>query len=142
MGRIENYEPTSAPYVDGADREPYIGRACVIRGVQDDPKARYGPRWVVEVAMLDSGEAVAFGLAKNAWRDRVMGAIMSALDDGEDIDPVVLFRDSAHPGKNGQMPWSFRSATDAEVEAAGVLAAGDDDNAPEPEPAPAKGRGR
>ena len=130
--KVESYQPTSAPYVDGPDREPYIGRPCIIKGVQDDPKARYGPRWVVEVAMLDSGEVIALGLAKNAWRDRVMGGIAAALDDGEDIDPVVLFRDADHPGKNGQLPWSFRSATDAEIEAAGIDAAEGDDTAPEP----------
>ena len=115
---IESLAPSGAAFVDGSDRDPYIGRPCIIKGVQDDPKARYGPRWVVEVAMLDSGEVIALGLAKNAWRDRVMGGIAAALDDGEDIDPVVLFRDDAHPGKNGQLPWSFRSATDAEIEAA------------------------
>jgi hypothetical protein len=139
MARIESYEPSGAPFIDGPDREPYIGRACVIQRVIDDPKARYGPRWVVEAAFLDSGEVVALGMGKNPWRDQVMGGLALVLSDGESIDPVVLFRDTDHMGANKQAPWSFRSATDAEIEAAGQLAAVEDDPT-EAEPTPKRGK--
>ncbi len=128
MATIEGLAPSGAPFVDGPDREPYMNRAMLIHGVTHEPNARFGPRWVVEVALLDSGEAIALGLASNAFRDRLLGSVREAVSDGESIDPVILFRDEAHNGS-----WSFRSATDAEVEAAGQAAAGE----PEPEPEPA-----
>lgn len=126
--KVESYQPSGAPYVDGSDRDPYIGRPMVIQRVIDDPEARFGPRWVVEVALLDSGEIIALGLSKNPWRNRLMAALALAISDGEDIDPVVLFKDTEHMGANKQAPWSFRSATDDEIEAAGKLAADGDDN--------------
>ena len=130
MAKIESMAPSGAPYVDGDEREGYMGRAMLITHVTHEPNARFGPRWVVEVAMLDSGEAIALGLASNAYRDRQLGAVASLLADGGDVDPVVLYRDEAHNNS-----WAFRSAEDAEIEAAGKLAGEDD---AEPEPAPTK----
>ena len=138
MAKLEDMAPSGARYVDGDEREPYMGRAMVIHRVISEPNARYGARWVVEAAMLDSGEIIALGLAANAYRDAQLGAARSAILAGEAIDPVILYRDADHPGKNGTLPWAFRSAEDSEIEAAGLLAATDDDNAPEP--TPAKGR--
>jgi hypothetical protein len=138
MARLEDMAPSGARYVDGDEREPYMGRAMIMHRVINEPNARYGPRWVVEAALLDSGEIIALGLAANPYRDAQLGAARAALIAGDEIDPVVLYRDTDHPGKNGTLPWAFRSATDAEIEAAGVLAAGEDDNAPEP----VKGKGK
>jgi len=136
MATIEALAPSGAPFVDGAERDDYMGRAMLIHGVTHEPNARFGPRWVVEVALLDSGEAIALGLTSNPHRDRLMGTVRAALDEGTDIDPVILFRDEAHRGS-----WSFRSATDAEIEAAGKVAAGEDEE-PATEPEPAKGKGK
>ena len=137
MATIEALAPSGAPFVDGADRDEYMGRPMLIHGVTHEPNARFGPRWVVEVALLDSGEAIALGLTSNPHRDRLMGTVRAALDEGTDIDPVILFRDEAHRGS-----WSFRSATYAEIEALGRLAAGEDDNAEEPATDAPKGKGK
>lgn len=140
MARLEDMAPSGARYVDGDERDPYMGRAMVLHRVINEPNARYGPRWVCEAAMLDSGEIIALGLAANPYRDAQLGAARAALIAGDDIDPVVLYRDAAHPGKNGTLPWAFRSATDAEIEAAGVLAAAEDD--PEPVQPTKAGKGK
>ena len=121
---IESVKPvTEGTYIDGADREGYIDRPMKLIGVQHEKAARYGPRWVVNAAMLDSGEKVLIALAGNPTRDTMFAQVRDDLDaDGADAyDPVCLYRQD-RPG--GNPFWTLRSATDEEIAQAeaGVLA--------------------
>jgi hypothetical protein len=117
---IESVKPVQGgTYIDGADREGYVDRPMRLLGVQHEAQARFGPRWVVEAAMLDSGEKVLIALAGNQTRDTMFGQVREALDaDGADaFEPMCLYLQD-RPGGNSF--WSLRSATDAEVEAAAL----------------------
>ena len=94
--------------------------------IVDDPANRFGPRWVVSLAYLDTGEKVALGLKRNPVRDGQMEAGRKALADGEVFDPMIC---EVVETKAGNETYSFRDATDAEIAAivamtgAGSLAA-------------------
>jgi hypothetical protein len=131
---IESVKPVQGgTYIDGADREGYVDRPMRLLGVQHEAQARFGPRWVVEAAMLDSGEKVLIALAGNQTRDTMFGQVREALDaDGADaFEPMCLYLQD-RPGGNAF--WSLRSATDDEVEAA-ALADLDGDEGDEPDEA-------
>ena len=117
MARIEDHAPSGGRYVDGEERHGYMGRAARITDVVHEPNARFGPRWVVTLAMLDDAEEIALGLADNGYRTRQLGGVMAGLHAGQDFDPVVLYIDEAIEGK----PWAFRSATDEEIAAAAAI---------------------
>lgn len=114
MPRIEDHAPTGARYVDGEERHGYIDRPMRLVAVTHEPNAKFGPRWVVTAAMLDTGEEIAIGLAANGYRDRQLGGVQRVLQDGEGFDPVCLFID---PNVDGH-PWAFRTAEADEIAAA------------------------
>lgn len=130
---IDSVKPTGARFVDGDERLDLIDRPLRIVQVTHEPQARYGPRWVVTVAVLDTGEMVGIGLATNSTRDTFMAALREGLDaDGADAwAPVVLYKDTSR-GRNPY--WTFRTATAEEI----AQAEADLANyvAPEPDPLP------
>lgn len=145
MGKpIESTAPTGARYVDGAERGEYVGRAARIVAVHADPshtfKGKANPRWVIDLAMLDSGELIAIALGQNAYRDTMFRQVAEMIDgDPEAVDPVVLFKDESVETSTGTPPWAFRSATDEEI----AGASDDVDEAPDDKPAPeGKGKGK
>lgn len=114
MAKFESVLPTGARYVDGDERDEYVDRAAKITAVHHEPKAKFGPRWVIDAAMLDSGEIVAFTFAANPTRDTMFSNLAAGLDaDGADAwEPVCLYmaeREGGHPY------WTFRSATADEI---------------------------
>jgi hypothetical protein len=115
---IESVKPvTEGTYIDGADREAYIDRPMKLLGVQHEREARFGPRWVLQAAMLDSGEVVLIALAGNATRDVMFGQVRDdlAADGADAYEPVCLYRQSR---EGGNAFWTLRSATEAELIAA------------------------
>lgn len=148
---FEDLLPTGARYVDGDERKEYTDRPLKFTAVHHEPKAQFGPRWVTDCAMLDTGELIALSFAANATRDTMFSNLAAGLEaDGSDAwAPACLYmaeRAGGHPF------WTFRSATPEEIaQAAEELAArpdedegdgaGDGDAKPEPEPAP-KGKGK
>jgi hypothetical protein len=61
--------------------------------VHDDPTNRFGARWVLTLAYLDTGEKVALGLKRNPVRDGIMNAARAKLADGETFDPIIITQD-------------------------------------------------
>jgi hypothetical protein len=117
---IESVKPVQGgTYIDGADREGYVDRPMKLIGVQREGAARYGPRWVIEAAMLDSGEKVLIALAANQTRDTMFGQVRDdlAADGADAYEPVCLYRQSR---EGGNPFWTLRSATDEEIEAAAL----------------------
>ena len=111
---IESAQPSlGSHFLDGDEREPYIDRPLRLVGVRHEPRARFGPRWVVDAVVLDTGELVSIALADNATRTTMFGTIRDDLSaDGADAyAPVVLYRASREGGNSF---WTFRSATDAD----------------------------
>jgi hypothetical protein len=147
MARFEDNAPATGRYIDGDERSDYIDRPMRMQSARFQPKALYGPRWVIEAVMLDDGELVAIALADNPTRQARFGEVAASLAaDGHDAyEPVCLFKQD-QPG-GGNPFWTFRSATDAELELAADLRESggqvDDDNGEpdEPEAAP-KGKAR
>lgn len=120
MGKaIESQRPDiSGRYIDGDERDAYVDRPMKLTGVNFEPRGKFGPRWIVGAAMLDSGELVAISLADNPTRQTWFSAVREDLqNDGADAyDPIVLFRQA--PAGGGNSFWTFRTATTEEVETA------------------------
>lgn len=115
---IESVKPVQGgTYIDGADRDAYVDRPMKLIGVQHERAAKFGPRWVLEAAMLDSGEKVLISLASNVTRDTMFGQVRDDLEaDGADAyEPVCLYRQSR---EGGNPFWTLRSATADEIAAA------------------------
>jgi len=115
---IESVKPVQGgTYIDGPERDAYIDRPMKLIGVQHERQARFGPRWVLQAAMLDSGEKVLIALAGNATRDTMFGQVRDDLEaDGADAyEPVVLYRQAR---EGGNPFWTLRSASDDEIAAA------------------------
>ena len=132
---IESVKPvTEGTYIDGADREGYIDRPMKLLGVQHERQARYGPRWVINAAMIDSGEVVLIALADNPTRTAMFAQVRDdiAADGADAYDPVCLIRQSR---EGGNAFWTLRSATDEEIAQAeaGVLADDEDTEAEDDE---------
>jgi hypothetical protein len=113
-------------FVDAAERDALAGRALRITGMIHDGRNRFGPRWLVSVVDLATGEKLAVGLADNDARNAMYPDIAATLDDDGPlgIEPVALYRQT--PAKGGNPFWTFRSATDAEIAAAEADGALDD----------------
>jgi hypothetical protein len=112
---IESVRPdNSGRYIDGDERDGYADRAMKLLSVNHERQARYGPRWVVQAVMIDSGEKVAISLADNATRSTMFGQVREDLEaDGSDAyEPVCLYRQSR---EGGNAFWTFRSATPDEI---------------------------
>ncbi len=115
---IESVKPVQGgTYIDGPDRDAYVDRPMKLIGVQRQAQTKFGPRWVLEAVMLDSGERVLISLSANATRDTMFAQVRDDLDaDGADAyEPVCIYRQD-RPGGNAF--WTLRSATADEIEAA------------------------
>jgi len=151
MARFEDNAPATGRYIDGDERVDYIDRPMRLQAAKFQPKALYGARWVIEAVMLDDGELVAIALADNPTRQARFAEVGASLAaDGHDAyEPVCLYKQDQTGG--GNPFWTFRSATEAEIEAAAEARDGrpDDDGDPDaddngsvnPEAAP-KGKAR
>lgn len=117
MARIEDIAPRrTGRWLDKDGRAAIDGCPIQLVDVSEEVNGTYGPRWVIEAAVLATGEVVLIGLGgttkrgkeevDNAGRRHVLSAIATALEDHETVDPVVMFRDGDGP----DAPWVFRSA--------------------------------
>jgi hypothetical protein len=126
MTKIEDIAPRrSGKYVDAEERALLIGCPLNLVAVDEEPNAQYGPRWLIEAAVVATGEIVLIPLGAttkaivdgksqevdNAGRRAVLSKVAAALAAGDGVDPVILFRDGTGPSA----PWVFRSATDDEI---------------------------
>jgi hypothetical protein len=122
MAKIESLTANPAAeagrFVDAAERDALAGRALRITGMTHDARNRFGPRWLVSVVDIATGEKLAVGLADNEARNAMYPDIAAVLDDDGPlgIEPVALYRQT--PARGGNPFWTFRSATDAEIETA------------------------
>ena len=122
MAKVEDIAPKRAGrYLDAEDRAALAGVPLKLYTIDYEPKAMFGPRWLIGAAVVATGEGVLIGLGaetgpegakvENAGRAAVLTKIASAIEAETDIDPVILF----HEAKHGS-PWLLRSATEAELE--------------------------
>lgn len=144
MATLASVVPSPADrgtYVDGEERTRLAGVPLILRRIDYEPAARFGPRWVVSVAIVETGEIVAIGLKANPTRDTIMAAIKAHLldDTAEPIGPVVLEKVPTAGGESEV--WTFRDATADDVTPAPSFAKGDDE-APAPEAGPRLAKGR
>ena len=135
MARFEDLAPATLPrFVDGEGKNALAHEPLRILAIRHEPAARFGPRYVVEAAIISTGEMVSIGLADNSGRQAIFAKIDAHLIAGGEIDPVVL--DWITPAEGKGNPFrAFRSATDEELAAAMLSELGRADQ-PEPEPDP------
>jgi len=122
MARFSEVIPAAGRYVNAADKAMLADLAVPLRIIRSvyQPRAGFGPRWLVDVAALNGGECIAIDFAAAAKdgtpieaRTVVFGAIRDRIDAGETFDPVVL--EQVTPAKGGNAFWTFRDATPAEI---------------------------
>ena len=163
MGRkFAELIPTTGRYVDGADKamlaadpdaEKADERAAAMRGPvalrligsSFQPRARFGPRWLVTCRPYAGGEDIAIdfaaadksGTVPIEARMSMFAELRDSLDAGEAWDPVILAR---VPGVKGGNPfWTFLDApADLVVEPVAPVYL-DDEDEPEPWPVEVKG---
>lgn len=118
MARISDIAPTAGRYVNAADKALLAESGAALRIVDARYQARamFGPRWLIDCAVLATGETVAidFAAADKAGapieaRMTMFGAMRDALRDGDTFDPVVLVR--IEPAKGGNPFWTFEDAS-------------------------------
>ena len=163
MGRkFAELIPTTGRYVDGADKamlaadpdaEKADERAAAMRGpvalrligATLQPRARFGPRWLVNCRPMAGGEDIAIDFAAAAKdgapieaRMNMFGELHDSLDAGEAWDPVILAR---VPGVKGGNPfWTFLDCPPELVaDPVAPVFYADDDEESEPEPVKPKG---
>lgn len=145
MGKtIEDALPTGGRYIDGDERAEYVDRPLKLLSVKHETKATFGPRFVIDAAVMDTGERVAIALAENPTRVTMFTEIGADLarEGADAYEPVCLYLAKGATASANDY-WTFRSATDDEIEAAtaaGALAA-ETPATDEPETAP-KGKGK
>lgn len=158
MARFSEVVPTAGRYVNGADKamlaadpeaEKADERSEAIAGpvalrltrVQYQPRAQFGPRWLVECRTLATPATdVAIDFAAALKDGTVIESRMSMfaelrdrLEAGEAFEPVFLARIA--PGKGGNPFWTFVDVPDGAPVVAPIWL---DDEADEPEPEPAR----
>ena len=122
MARVEDIAPKRAGrFLDAEDRAALSGVPLQLTTIDYEPGAMFGPRWLIGAAVVATGEEVLIGLGaqtgpegakvENVGRAFVLGKIAAAMDEGTDVDPVILY----HEPKYGS-PWLLRSATEDELD--------------------------
>lgn len=132
---IESIQPTGARYVDGDERAEYVNRPLIIQAVHPEPKAKYGPRHVIDAAVIDTGEIIGLAFGDNPTRVTMWATLIEGLAaEGTDaFAPVCLYlSDPAAEGGNNF--WAFRSATDEEIAEARESVKAADEIEPESDP--------
>jgi hypothetical protein len=114
MPRFEDIAPGGGGrFVDAADKEAMEGCALVISAVRFDARAKFGPRYLVTVAVEADGELVDVDFAQNPARDAMFDRLEKALAAGETFDPVFLTK--FHPEDEGTPYWTFETAPEGYV---------------------------
>ena len=122
MARVEDIAPKRAGrFLDAGDRAALSGVPLQLTTIDYEPGAMFGPRWLIGAAVVATGEEVLIGLGaqtgeegakvENVGRAAVLGKIKAAIEDGTEVDPVILY----HEPKHGS-PWLLRSATEDELD--------------------------
>ena len=129
MGKFSSLAPGAGRYVNAADKAMLAELAVPLRlrSAVFQRRATFGPRWLVDVEAIATGELIAVDFADNPTRAAMFDSLASALDAGETFDPVVLVRVS--PDGGGNPFWTFEDATPDQL-AAGTAPEWADD--PEP----------
>jgi hypothetical protein len=134
---VHSFEDFSLPagrFLNADDRAQLDGCALSISSLVLQPKARFGARWLATAVVLATGEQLLIGLSNNDARQAIFGGIQAALDAGDAIAPVVLYRAEPVPPATNSY-WTFRTATDDEVEAPKAPEFADDDDGETDDPA-------
>ena len=161
MAKFAELVPTAGRYVNAADKAMLAGDAPDMAGpvalrltrAVYQPRAMYGPRWLIEVRTLATREDIAidFAAADKAGepieaRQTMFAELRDRLDAGEAFDPVVLAQITPSGKRGGNPFWTFLDAP-AELVANPVAPRwadedDDDDEQPEDEPEQPKRRPR
>jgi hypothetical protein len=119
MAKFSDIAPAPAPrewtgqYLDGQEKVAALGTVFVIKHLDKNMTATFGPRWEVGVVDMAGGSEWTITLACNPGRDVQFTALKKALDEGETIDPVVFA--IVGDNKKGNPPYGFRDATADEI---------------------------
>lgn len=164
MARFGDLIPSAGRYLNGADKamlaadpdaekadervEDMAGPVAMrlVRAVYQ-PRARFGPRFLIDARVLATGEMIAVDFAAAdkegtpiEARVQTFNELRDRLDAGEAFDPVILARIA--PDGGGNPFWTFVDAPagliDNPVEPIWYDDA-DDDEQPEPEPVRVRG---
>jgi len=117
MGRFSSLAPGAGRYVNAADKAMLAELAVPLqlRSAVFQRRAQFGPRWLVDVAAIATGEMIAVDFADNPTRAAMFDSLAAALDAGESFDPVVLVR--VQPDGGGNPFWTFEDATPEQIAA-------------------------
>ena len=120
MSTVEQFSPPLGRYLNAEDRALLAGVPVMIASVDYEAGAKFGPRYLVGLALIATGEAVLLPLGATSLRDGKtvvnegrkfqMEGLATALSEGDTIDPALLYK-----GSGANDPWLFRSATAAEL---------------------------
>jgi len=119
VAKFSDVAPTPLPrewtgkYLDGQEKVAALGTVFVIKHVEKNMTATFGPRWEIGVVDMPSGNEWTITLATNPGRDGQMTALAAALASGETVDPVVFA--VVGDNKKGNPPYGFRDATADEI---------------------------
>lgn len=120
MATVESFAPPLGRYLNAEDRALLAGVPVKITSVDFEAGAKFGPRYLVGLAIVATGEAVLLPLGAlterdgkkviNEGRKFQLEGLATALSEGDTIDPAILSK-----GPGDMDPWLFRSATAAEL---------------------------
>jgi hypothetical protein len=120
MANVEDFAPPLGRYLNAEDRALLAGVPVKITSVDYEAGAKFGPRYLVGLAIVATDEAVLLPLGAlteregkkvvNEGRKFQMEGLATALSEGDTIDPAILSK-----GPGDMDPWLFRSATAAEL---------------------------
>ena len=123
MSRWEDTVPTGfavGRFVSGPEKEWLEGHPLQLQSSVRDTGNTYqgkpSPRWLLNVALIETGELLCIGLAENGARNQIMAAGAKALDAGDTLDPICL--ELVQPGDGKAEYRTIRSATEEELDAA------------------------
>ena len=110
-------------FLDKDERHGLADMPVRLLSIHDDPLNRFGARWVVSLAYLDTGEKICIGLKRNPTRDGMLEGARAALAKGEVFEPILI---KLAETKNGNETYAFSDAPD-EMLAQVVAQSGADD---------------
>ena len=96
-------------FLDKDERHGLADMPVRLLSIHDDPLNRFGARWVVSLAYLDTGEKICIGLKRNPTRDGMLEGARAALAKGEVFEPILI---KLAETKNGNETYAFSDAPD------------------------------